>query len=153
MKFIYIVLVGIVAFSCGTTKETNESVQSETVESQQKPERNVQFKSSLGEFIDSEPFTIHSVRREGNFLFVDVSYIGGCGVHNFKMIGNPAIMKSMPAKRSIMIAHEVPREECKDIVKKTLEIDITALAAAQTPGSEINLILTDWENEINYIFE
>ena len=151
MKLLAIIFVSATLFSCATTKNTTATVDS--TETPSKPERNIQLKSSIGEFTDSEPFTIHSVRREGNLLFVDVSFTGGCGVHNFKMIGNQAIMKSMPAKRSVMIAHKVPREECKDVVKKTLEIDISALAMAQTPGSEIVLILKDWDKEISYIFE
>ena len=151
MKLFSILFVCTMIVSCATTKNT--AATADTTETASKPERNIQLKSSIGEFTDSEPFTIHSVRREGNLLFVDVSFTGGCGVHNFKMIGNQAIMKSIPAKRSVMIAHAVHREECKDVVKKTLEIDISALAMAQTPGSEIVLILKGWDKEISYIFE
>lgn len=151
MKLISILFITALLLSCGTTKETSSNV--ETTKTATKPERNIMLKAETGAFTDSEPFDILAVRREGNTLFVEISFVGGCGVHNFKVIGNKATMKSLPAKRSFIIAHEVPREECKEPVKKMLEIDITELAESQTPGSEINLILQGWEEEINYIFE
>lgn len=154
MKLFSFILISALLLGCGTTKGTTETVEtSETAATNSKPERNIKLTAEIGEFTESEPFQIHSVRREGNLLFIDISFTGGCGVHEFKVIGNRAIMKSMPPKRSVMISHSVPREECNDTVKKVIEIDISALAASQTPGSEINLILEGWEQEINYIFE
>jgi len=151
MKILSILLISITLFSCGTTKNNTEK-EVKTDETS-KPERNIMIKAETGQFIESEAFNITDVRREGNTLFVKINFMGGCGVHNFKAIGHIATMKSMPAKRSFMIAHEVPREECQELVNKTLEIDISELAESQTPGSEINLILKGWEEEINYIFE
>lgn len=153
MKAVQFLTLAILLVACGTSKKSVSETGGETNTSTAKPERNIQLIAETGDFVESDPFDILAVRREGNLLFVDISFMGGCGVHDFKVIGHKAVMKSMPPKRSIMIAHSVPREECNDLVKKTLEIDISALAPSQTVGSEINLILKDWDEEINYIFE
>lgn len=152
MKIFAIIILSATLLSCGTTKEVLETEVTETMEST-KPERNVMIKATLGEFTTTEPVTIKKIRLEGNTLFIDITITGGCGVHNFKVIGNPGIMKSLPAKRSFKIIHEVPREECSDKVNKILEIDITTLAVSQTPGSEIVLLLDGWEEPISYIFQ
>jgi len=154
MKFTAFLLVGIIALSCGTTKNnTNSEDMINETNVTSKPERNIKITAEIGDFSDSEPFQILDVRREGNLLFVDINFIGGCGVHEFKVIGNRAIMKSMPPKRSIMVAHSIPRETCQDTVKKVLEIDISALAPSQEAGSTIVLLLEGWNQEINYTFE
>lgn len=154
MKLFAIILLSATLLSCGTTKNNNDSeVKTSDTTVTSKPERNIMIKAEIGRFVESAPFNITDVRREGNTLFVNVNFTGGCGEHYFKVIGNPAIMKSMPAKRSVMIAHDVPREICEDMVSKVLEIDISALAESQTPGSQIILLLDGWEKEINYIFE
>lgn len=146
MKLLSIILVSIALVGCGTTKN-NETTDVT------KPERNYMMKAKIGEFGESAPFEIHDVRVEGNLMFVNITFEGGCGVHKFKMIGSPMTMKSMPAKRSVQISREIEREECKDTVKKILEIDISELADSQTSGSEIYLLLDGWDKEIHYTFE
>lgn len=151
MKLFSILAIGLTLLSCGSTKDVTTTETVETTPS--KPERNIMITAEIGDSKASEPFKIHSVRVEGNLLFVDVSFVGGCGVHNFKAIGSQAIMKSLPAKRSLVITHEVPREECDDTVKKVLEIEMSALAEKQSPGSTIILLLEGWDDEIKYVFE
>ena len=151
MKLLSILLGSIILLSCGTTK--NHETTEETTTVNTKPERNIMIKAEIGQFTESEPFNITDVKLEGNTLFVYVDFIGGCGVHNFKAIGNIAIMKSMPPKRSFKIIHEVPREICEEKVNKVLEIDISDLAESKTSGSQIFLILDGWDKEINYTFE
>jgi len=151
MKLFSILAISLFVSSCGTTKNSTQTEEIEMTSS--KPERNYQMKSSIGEFAASEPFTIEAVRNEGNLLFVDISFVGGCGVHNFKCTGSNSIMKSLPPKRSVQISHDVPRETCENNVKKTLEIDISELAASRTPGSTIMLLLDGWDEEIKYVFE
>jgi len=152
MKSLSILALIAIFFGCDSTKKIIETETIETIDTG-KPERNVMIKAGIGEFTDSEPVTIKNVRLEGNTLFIDITIIAGCGVHNFKLTGSPAIMKSNPPKRSVKIIHEVPREECSDSVNKILEVDISALATSQTSGSTIYLLLDGWDEEIKYVFE
>jgi len=152
MKSLSILALIAIFFGCDSTKKIIETETIETIDTG-KPERNVMIKAGIGEFTDSEQVTIKNVRLEGNTLFIDITIIAGCGVHNFKLTGSPAIMKSNPPKRSVKIIHEVPREECSDSVNKILEVDISALATSQTSGSTIYLLLDGWDEEIKYVFE
>lgn len=153
MKSIAFLLIGLFVFSCGTkNNEVKSSDKKETTE-QTKPERNIMLTAKFGMFDPSSPFEIQKVTVKGNTMFVDISYPGGCGVHEFKAVGNLAIMKSMPPQRMMKVIHTSKSELCKSIVNNTLEIDITEMANDKTPGSVIYLLLEGWEERIEYTFE
>lgn len=153
MKAIAFLVVGLLFFSCGTkNNEVKNNDKTENMD-QTKPEANIKLTAKFGMFDPSSPFDIQKITVKGNTMFVDISYPGGCGVHEFKAVGNLAIMKSMPPQRMMKIIHTAKSELCKSIVNKTLEIDITEMANDKTPGSVIYLLLEGWEERIEYTFE
>ena len=59
MKFTAFLLVGIIALSCGTTKNnTNSEDMINETNVTSKPERNIKITAEIGDFSDSEPFQI-----------------------------------------------------------------------------------------------
>ena len=153
MKTIAFLFVGLLVFSCGTkNNEVKNTDKTENMD-QTKPEANIKIKARFGMFDPSVDFEIKSIKVTGNTMFVDITFVGGCGVHDFDMVGNLSIMKSMPPQRKVKIIHRSKSELCKSIVSKTLEIDITDMANDKTPGSVIYLILEGWEERIEYTFE
>lgn len=142
MKYLFILAMFFSFVSCGTKKNAvNTENQSTDYTITMKPERNVMLKAKIGEFRESDAFEINDVLLEGNTLFVNISFTGGCGKHSYEVIGNRAVMKSLPPKRSFMIAHDAVDEKCESLTNKTLEIDLKNLASAQTPGNTIMLLL------------
>jgi hypothetical protein len=118
-----------------------------------KPQRNAQVESSLGAFEESDALDIDSLHVEGNKLLIFVHYGGGCREHQFKMIGSPVVMKTLPAKRVIQLVHDNEDDPCKSIVQRVLEVDLKNLAVDQTPGSTVVLLLKGWDDEISYTYE
>jgi len=171
MKIYLLIAIGSILISCGTTKEStkttleettevvNESIESttepaeEVIEEDVNQEKNMRITAQIGEMKDGDPFKIEGLKREGNTLFISVSYGGGCGEHTFEMNGSMAVMKSMPPQRAIKLTHTNHEDYCKAIVRKTVEVDITALADAPRKGSKIILLLDGWEERIEYTFE
>lgn len=164
MKLASIAILSLALFSCGTTNEViKESESKESVEEteevddvirdQAKPQKNYSMKSSIGEFVESDPMTIDSMKLEGNILFVTVTYSGGCSDHDFEFIGSPMIMKSMPPKRSVQLAHHANGDACRALLTRVLEIDLTNIAYKPESGSEIILLVKGSDKTINYIYE
>lgn len=100
----------------------------------------------------SDPFEIKSCEIKGNTMLMTITYRGGCDNHLFKVLGNPAIMKSLPPIRSVQVFHKDKGDECNDIITKDLIIDIHELAYIQEEGSVIYLTVDGWEDRLTYTF-
>lgn len=160
MKYFLLFSLSIILMACGSSKEVVENptptpptTPPPTSSQNDKPQNNRKVKSVLGSFEESDPFEIDEVRVEGNTLFLSVHYGGGCREHQFKMIGSPVVMKTLPAKRAIQLVHDNADDACKSIVNEVLEVDLKTLAVDQTPGSTVMLLLKGWEGEISFTFE
>ncbi len=158
MKLLSILSLSLLLFSCGTTEEAISVTSSDDqpiVETDvtDKPQRNYQVKARIGKLGESSPFTIDEMRLDGNTLFATVTYSGGCAEHKFEVVGSPMIMKSLPPKRSVQIGHDPNGDSCRGMVTRILEIDLTDLAYDPTPGSEIVLMFSGWDEGINYILK
>ncbi|MBL4862648.1 MAG: hypothetical protein JKY09_06495 [Crocinitomicaceae bacterium] len=152
-------ILGIVAVlaACKSKKDLQESIAPPPSTTEEnidgKPQRPYQVKARLGKFSDSDPLKIVDVAIHENSLFIDVSYTGGCALHKFECVGSEAIMKSLPPKRSVKLIHSNGDDTCKSLVKQTIQVDITTLAADQTSGSVIVLLLEGFKGEIKYTYQ
>jgi hypothetical protein len=108
--------------------------------------------AQIGKSAVSESFTIQEASINGNVLRVTVSYIGGCEEHQFELIGNPNIAKSLPPIRSIELVHKSNGDACKEKMEETLLINISNLAYKQEAGSVIKLNLSGWKEQLIYTY-
>lgn len=117
-----------------------------------KPQRPYQIQGTLGDASSqkSDAYDILGARIEGNKLFIEISYSGGCAHHKFECIGNEAISKSLPPQRSIKLIHDNDNDSCESIVKQTIEVDIRAYALSAAGRSEIVLLLEGFSRQLNY---
>jgi len=150
MKTLFISLSILLFAGCGTKKISGDGT-GQTIE--MKAAKNL--KATTGKVpVSTSPVTITSARIEGNTMIIGVSYPGGCGEHDFSLIGSESIAKSLPPIRSVNLVHttETP-DNCKAMIMKTLEFDISDLAYKQEKGSEIILTLDGWDGKLGYIYE
>lgn len=123
------------------------------VNEESKPQRPYRVDARIGKFPESDPIEIISSEIAGNTLFLEVNYSGGCALHEFDFIGDPAIMKSNPPKRNVMLEHKANNDSCEELVAQKIEVDLTELAITETPGSEIILLLKGYKSPLKYIYE
>ena len=118
-----------------------------------KPQRPYQVKGTLGDARskESDAYDILGARIEGNKLFIEISYSGGCANHRFECIGNEAISKSLPPQRSIKLIHNNDDDSCESIVKQIIEVDIQPFALSATGRIDIVLLLEGFSGQLNYI--
>ena len=145
MKYLFLLSVALFTLGCKTAKESAHHT----------PEiSRLKITASLGEInIPSDPIEITAVRVEGNTMFIDLNYTGGCEEHTFSVVGSEMISKSLPPIRSVQLIHASKGDQCKKIVEETLIVDISKLAYKQEQGSTIFLLVNALKNRIEYTFE
>ena len=135
--------------ACATTKRTTKMEQSSNT-NQPTSELLV---AQIGKPAVSDMCTIERANLSGNILELTVSYSGGCEEHQFELIGNPNISKSLPPIRSIELVHKSNGDACKKKIEETLRFNLANLAYKQESGSVIKLNLNGWKEQLIYTFE
>jgi hypothetical protein len=135
--------------SCSVSK--NEPTENVTINEKKVNTRNLV--AILGETkIQSKEFTIKNAVINGNILELEVTYFGSCQAHDFICTGSTMISKSLPPIRSIQLVHYGKEDSCKELVTELLKIDITAFAYKPIDGSQINLNLEGWHEQLMYTY-
>lgn len=100
--------------------------------------------SEIGDvYQKSSPVKILDYSLEKNILSLNVEFEGGCDEHDFKLIGNHMISKSLPPRRLVSLIHMKNNDECNQLQTEMLKFDLSNLAEK---GSEINKIYLDFLN-------
>tara|TARA_B100000575_G_scaffold265606_1_gene242299 strand:+ start:194 stop:772 length:579 start_codon:yes stop_codon:yes gene_type:complete len=160
MKYIFILALVIFA-SCKTVdnvksengKTNNEQTNSEgaIVERKYQP---IEIKAEIGRIEREQTTSVQIIksRIEGNTLFLKIGYSGGCEKHNFKVIGNPMISKSLPPIRNIELVHLNSGDTCREYIEQQLIIDISDLAYEKENGSIIKLQFSGIEEMLMFTY-
>jgi hypothetical protein len=150
MKILFTLFAFALIVSCKTTKNATSSLSNSSTTIPKDPE----MIATIGEFpASSDPIKIDTVQIIGNKMLISVSYAGGCGNHNFNLIGSQQIAKSMPAIRVVKLFHSIDNDNCKKMITRVLHFDISALAYKKESGSEIYLALDGYKEKLKYTFE
>lgn len=149
MKKIAFTLLSVALLSCGAKKESNKGA--DKINKGQ--ENIITAQSRIGDFSkENDPLTIDTVYMQGNQLFIDVTYGGGCQDHTFEVIGSPMIAKSYPAQRAIQLVHHANGDLCKALVKKTIQVDASNLTDNQKDGNVIHYNLDGYKPRIEHTY-
>ena len=97
--------------------------------------------------------TIDTAYIDGNTMWIKVSYSGGCEEHHFDLEGNTSISKSLPPIRTVALIHSGKKDNCKAMIIKTLQFDISELAYQKEEGSQIKLILEGYKPQLMYTYK
>tara|TARA_Y100000991_G_scaffold2500_1_gene2089 strand:- start:6601 stop:7095 length:495 start_codon:yes stop_codon:yes gene_type:complete len=161
MKIIFILSLLVFA-SCKTAKNTSsENNQTKLEQSNneggivERKREPIQIKAEVGRIELREQTTgvqIIKSRVEGNTLYLKIGYSGGCTKHDFKVIGNPMISKSLPPIRRVELVHLNNGDTCREYIEQQLIIDVSNLAYQQETGSKIKLQFSGIEEMIMYTF-
>lgn len=89
----------------------------------------------------SDPFTILDAKIVGNFMELEISYGGGCKLHDFHLIGEELNKNDLPLKRRLQFVQYSKGDECKAIVTEKIKFSIGILAENTNPGNKISLEL------------
>ena len=151
MKIIQLILLSVLVFSCKTDKILTDL---QLAKEQEKSKSNIQISPILGDKIPlNDSYTISAIQIKGNKMLVDVSFSGGCMLHEFKAVGLPISNQAIQPIRQIQLSHNSNRDNCEKLMSHTLEIDLKPIALNQQVGSKTIFILDGWKDQITYIVE
>lgn len=89
----------------------------------------------------TDPFNIDSIYVNKDSLIVEVSYGGGCEVHEFSLKSNGAYLKSKPVQLNLALEHKSNNDMCRALLYKRLAFDIKATQGGG--GNEVKLIVNN----------
>ncbi len=97
----------------------------------------------------ADPYAIDAVAVEGDQLFLNVSYSGGCAAHEF-VICYGGFAESVPVQVRLLIGHNANGDTCERAVNEQLVVDVRPVLNAYQqlyPGGPENfdVILPHWD--------
>jgi hypothetical protein len=150
-----LLFIAVLGSSCANKKKAAENTApvNATVQAEQGQEetvKSIEFPETL-EGDKGDDYTINSVEVIGNQLSVSVTYGGGCKEHEFELLGDRRIMKSMPPQMNVVLKHNANQDMCRALITTTVVFDLTP-AQAYANGQTLVLRLLDHEERIMYNF-
>jgi hypothetical protein len=155
MKILYpLFFIAIIGSSCANKKNAAETptanATAQAAPVSQDTLKSIAFPEAL-ESDKGDDYTINSVEVIGNQLSVSVTYGGGCKEHEFELLGDRRIMKSMPPQMNVVLKHNANQDMCRALITTTVVFDLTP-AQAYANGQTLVLRLLDHEERIMYNF-
>ena len=145
MKKLFYILIGtslLLTLGCKTDTVVDVAVDSNV-------DSNVDVNVDSPEFV-STTFRFKDVKIEGDTLFANVQYSGGCGDHKFEMKQNGFLMKSLPPKQPVQIIHLSTVDHCRSLINEDLKFDISRFRGS--PHGTTVLLLKNWTSDIIYSY-
>jgi hypothetical protein len=87
----------------------------------------------------ADDITIRDASIIGDSLTMLVAFRGGCKPHDFKVITNGAMMKSMPPQMNVQVSHNAHDDMCEALLTQDVTVSLESLKAQATNGVVIHL--------------
>lgn len=94
---------------------------------------------------DSSMFNITNAFIFEDILHVTVRYGGGCKKHDFKLLWDGAILKSIPPKVNLYIIHNDRGDTCRALITEELQFRLSDLINSPT-----GILLNGWDGELHF---
>jgi hypothetical protein len=102
-----------------------------------------------------DPWAYRGHALDGDTLSLSIQYGGGCGVHRFALLVDPAFRESHPVQVSARLAHDSGGDPCLALIRDELRFDLAPLRrhyqAAYGPGPGVITLVVEGRT-ISYTF-
>lgn len=130
MKKTFPIILGLsfalIMFSCKTQTKEIIKQNDKTIKTVVQ-KKTLLVEKSLSQVVPEKNYTIDTAYIKNDTIIMTISYIGGCGEHNFDLIWNGSIIKTLPVKAPIYLRHISENETCKNKLIASLFFDISEL--------------------------
>jgi len=100
----------------------------------------------------SDPFSVSSVRVEGDVLAVQVRYSGGCEKHDFVLLDTGIATRSIPPQHRLRLVHDAHGDGCEAYLTRDLFFDISPLKKVYSSLDRIVILIDGMEGTTLYTF-
>ena len=128
MKQLFILLaISALSAACVNKKATG-SESNTAPEARQSMESHPKVQVIQGVTLEEgDAYSLQSASVEGDVMTFVVSYSGGCEDHEFELLNNGMIMKSLPPQSNLMLKHNANGDKCRALITDTLHFDLSPL--------------------------
>lgn len=74
-----------------------------------------------------EAYSINNVKRVGDFLQINLSYSGGCKIHDFEIIWDGIVYTDEPCHMNLLLIHNANNDTCEALITKTIVVNLEEL--------------------------
>jgi len=74
---------------------------------------------------ESAEYTVRQISIEGDSIYIDVSFAGGCESHEFALVSPGYYAESMPPQLTLSLIHVTDDFRCEALLYKKLAFDLT----------------------------
>ena len=99
----------------------------------------------------ADKFEANNVRVNGDTLFIEAEYSGGCKDHVFTARHNGNYMKSMPPQLNLYVDHNANSDGCRELIRETIAFDLSGCRVGKT-GTLILLINGNRSTKATYTY-
>lgn len=152
-SIIIVFTISVVTFfftiGCGSAKNNPNSSELMFI-----PSEDTIIRASVGEVPSINPTTtINRVRLEGNILYLEVTYTGGCKEQDFGLIGENALLNTdekVPA-RKVVLYRDSKGDMCRELITRELWFNLEELTPKDEVGGRVNLLLKGVDDPFFYV--
>jgi len=140
-KLIVITFVlGLISFQCKTQK---------TISISQAERALINTNTYVGEETPAS-YIVKSATIEGDILKLVVGFTGEKVNHDFDLVWNGAIMKSMPPKASLSLVHKSENTTGKQKIEMSMSFNLSSMKTSIPSGESVILLLQNFDQPITY---
>jgi hypothetical protein len=142
MKFhlLLIISISILLSACQTCRNT---VKSQSV-------REIIITNSFVNDSMDDSFKIEHAEIQNKELLITVTFKGDSNKHEFDLLWNGAIMKSLPPKATLTLVRKSASEKEKKHIRMVLKFDLSVLSERIPNTESVVLILSGFETHLSY---
>jgi hypothetical protein len=142
MKNIMIIsiIAAMFAIQCKTSKNVSMTQEQREV---------INTNSFVGEEKEAD-FKVHSATLEGHILNIVVVFTGEKGKHEFDLVWNGSIMKSLPPKVILVPVHKSSGAGGKKEVIMKMSFDLSVVKERFSGNTEFVIMIKDYEHTLKY---
>jgi len=74
-----------------------------------------------------EIYSINNVKRVGDFLQINLSYSGGCKIHDFEIIWDGIVYTDEPCHMNLLLIHNANNDTCEALITETIVVNLEEL--------------------------
>lgn len=101
------------------------------------------------------PYAIENARIDGDSLYLQVSYSGGCEEHLFELVALNDFLGSQPVQADLLLTHDANMDNCESLIKEELQFSLLSIKEEykivfKTDTGSLTLRIQDPETPDNY---
>lgn len=138
IKFLPLIVIVFLNISCSHSDDGNSSNTLDSADPGQNEVLNAKLRinedvfntintNRTNKIRKGEAYSINNVKRVGDFLQINLSYSGGCKIHDFEIIWDGIVYTDEPCHMNLLLIHNANNDTCEALITRTIVVNLEEL--------------------------